>query len=160
VWAETNALQRIVSGVSAKIDTAKEYIKDGIKNLALRGQMIDTGVRRVLKDAGLYTPDATLAKQAGQLTGKSNKGPDLIRESSELHWDMTTTKSFAEHWRKYGSIDDLLLLETSPRVQGLGVGLNASSSFSDWLGGKDAAGGFVIYPSKTNANMMRQVYSK
>lgn len=38
----------------------------------------------------------------------------------------------------------------------------AKSSFSQWFGGSQssAAGGFVIYPSKINANTMQQVYSK
>ena len=46
------------------------------------------------------------------------------------------------------------------RVNGLGAAYNLSQDIGGLFGGDSASGGFVLYPSKPNINMMQSVYAK
>jgi len=46
------------------------------------------------------------------------------------------------------------------RTNGLGAAYNLSQDIGGLFGGEGAGGGFVLYPSRPNTNMMNSVYSK
>ncbi|POZ50993.1 hypothetical protein AADEFJLK_02947 [Methylovulum psychrotolerans] len=133
---------------------------------ATEGSKIHYQVGKALDEGDLLSDSANnFFRGANGATGKQ---PDLSWTGSGLWADLTTPGQWASHVNKYsanfGEGIPLLyergvgLVNTNPLTSFMGSFLTGSQML--FGGSQSANGGFVLYPSKANTNMMKAVYSK
>ncbi|RLP52930.1 MAG: hypothetical protein D6160_18130 [Ketobacter sp.] len=102
--------------------------------------------------------------------GAAGIQPDLYWQGSGLWADLTTAGQWTRHTNKYNAsfgegiplIYELGegLTNTSKIYSGAGSLLTGAEALSNYSSDSFAGGGFVLYPSKPNTNMMSSVYAK
>lgn len=104
--------------------------------------------------------------------GATGRQPDLSWGDAPGVWaDLTTPKQWGQHVADYtpgfGQGIPLLyergqgLVDTLRLTTGAGAGMTALQfGSSNAFGGQSAGGGFLLYPNRSNTNMMQSVYRK
>lgn len=166
----------IVNSAQLGIDVARtaNIANDAARAASTTGRATTTGtaihrqVGNTLESGNVLSSSANnFFKGANGATGKQ---PDLSWGNAPGVWaDLTTKGQWGRHEATYGSAFG----EGIPLIYEAGKGLSnfslptfmgSATTASQYLfggsSGQAAGGGFLLYPNKSNLNMMRSVYQK
>ncbi len=154
-----------ISNTAARNSTA--VVTTGL-GAAHEGRRIHNEVGNALDAGNLLSDSATNAFRGAN--GATGIQPDLFWQGSGFWADLTTPGQWAQHVTDYSPTFG----QGIPLIYERGNGITNSSSLLPFAGvslfgaqqattgfdSQSAGGGFVLYPSRPNTNMMQSVYSK
>jgi RHS repeat-associated protein len=177
-FAAYRAGNTVVNSAQVAIDVARtaNIANDAARTASTTGRAADVGtaihrqVGSALENGSVLSSSANnYFKGANKATGKQ---PDLSWGNAPGVWaDLTTSGQWGKHvndYTKLGFGDGIPLLyergvglvNTSPLRTFMGTSLTGGQILSESVSGGYAGGGFLLYPNKSNTNMMQSVYSK